>query len=214
MVSVKDLRDMIRKHREAECPKISKMKKSDLMKYAEEKGLMKNAPMKEVKEKKPRANKVVHAAAEHNEPKNKKELIASIKKAAIEHIKEHPESKEFERIKYPHPSEGSEAILKLADGLHDEISLMKAKDAKESRLQGAMAKIAADIYSHHKNKLGIKKEQEKHKNVNVEDVMKKIEALRVKLSKAKTDSAQMAIEDEIDELKSLLPRKRFIKSSE
>lgn len=209
---------MIRKHREAECPKISKMKKSDLMKYAEEKGLMKNAPMKEVKEKKPRANKVVHSAPAQTSSSassmSKSEMLAHIKKIAIEYVKDHPEGKDYETVPIPSPTVGSEEQVKLASELNEEIIFKPAKDEKQRRLQEVMALVAQKIASNHKVKLQQELVMKKNQTVNSENVMKKIEALRVKLSKAKTDSAQMAIEDEIDELKRLLPRKRVIKPSE
>jgi hypothetical protein len=210
MVSVKDLRDMIRKHREAECPKLSKMKKADLVKYAEEKGLMKNAPVKEMKEKKPRANKVVKSApaAVNDSSMSKAEILAYVKKLAVDFVKANPTRNEYDAITIKNIEHPSEKISSMARELHDEVFKKKASSPDAARLQQLIMSGLASLAKSHQDAFAIRKSEEKRKGVSVEDVMKKIEVLRVKLSNAKTDRAQMEIEDEIDELKRLLPRRR------
>jgi hypothetical protein len=98
--SVKDLRKMLKEHREKECPPLSKMKKGDLEAEAMRKGLIKEEDMAPKKAKKTPKNEVVKfipagpksmedAYNEDGTPKRKSlgQFLAHAKEAAKENAK-------------------------------------------------------------------------------------------------------------------------------
>ena len=196
-LTVKELRDMIRKHREEECPKISKMKKSDLMAYAKQKGLIhEEAP-------KPKAKEPSDAHF------NVKKQVEVIRKKAQEWIKENPNA-DVDSIRIPNPPSSSDKHVEFAEEVMETIFKMTGRkniSEEEQHLQRVMYEFAKYIFAGYKQVNDIQKRKLESK-MSVDDIQAKIRTLQQKLDKVKSKEEQFEILDQIDDLKHSLKGKR------